>query len=352
MLWTIYLVNFLFLFYCLFFQHFFLVLSIKTNSSVSSFFLTSSVSMKLGETVTYCSLEGVSLCGSFPIQSACAQLLWWESRIWCEDESCFPPACAGICHLGRREGWRWRGSGKIQVWVRASPLLSDQHHPLEGGGRSHVAGAEALRFRSELAPFPLSVCFPHSPHSHPCPSGEQCWNKRGWPRHSPWVWAQAMLALATVSNLDCFWCSACVSTSDGCPAPLRCCSRSEPPLCLTAEISPQPQQPSPQGGAVSTLKQAGLELVLSSHWGLHQPWGKLASVPCSFSLPSLPCFGSKQACVRSSWVESRLPTAFLLVPLTVLQPAKGTCLPSVRPQGLGAQYVALTTYSPERISAL
>ena len=31
--------------------------------------------MKLGEIVTYPSLEGVLLCGSLPIQSACAQCL-------------------------------------------------------------------------------------------------------------------------------------------------------------------------------------------------------------------------------------------------------------------------------------
>ena len=34
------------------------------------------VSMKLGETVTYPVLEGMSLCGSIPLQSACAQWLW------------------------------------------------------------------------------------------------------------------------------------------------------------------------------------------------------------------------------------------------------------------------------------
>ena len=54
-----------------------------------------------------------------------------------------------------------------------------------------------------------------------------------------------------------------------------------------------------------------------------QPWG--------FSLPSLPCFRSKNACAQSSWVESRLPTALLSIPLA-LQPDWGTRLPSVRPK--------------------
>ena len=59
-----------------FFQGLSLALSTETKSSVFSFCLTFSVSMELGETSTYCSLEGMSLCGNKAIQSACAQLLW------------------------------------------------------------------------------------------------------------------------------------------------------------------------------------------------------------------------------------------------------------------------------------
>ena len=61
-----------------FFQGLSLALSTETKSFVFSFCLTFSVSMELGETVTYCSLEGMSLCGNKAIQSACAQLLWGE----------------------------------------------------------------------------------------------------------------------------------------------------------------------------------------------------------------------------------------------------------------------------------
>lgn len=38
--------------------------------------------MKLDEIVTYSSLESVSLCGNVPVQSVCAQWLWWESCLF------------------------------------------------------------------------------------------------------------------------------------------------------------------------------------------------------------------------------------------------------------------------------
>ena len=46
--------------------------------------------MKLDETITYPSLEGMSLCGSVPVQSACAQWLWWKSWIWSVHRSNLP----------------------------------------------------------------------------------------------------------------------------------------------------------------------------------------------------------------------------------------------------------------------
>ena len=54
------------------------ILSFELNSSVFSFFLIFSVSMKLSKTVTCLKLEGMSLCRSIPVQS-CARCLWWES---------------------------------------------------------------------------------------------------------------------------------------------------------------------------------------------------------------------------------------------------------------------------------
>ena len=46
--------------------------------------------MKLGETVTYCGLKCVFLCGSIPIQTVCAQCLWWESWLWHGCNHIFP----------------------------------------------------------------------------------------------------------------------------------------------------------------------------------------------------------------------------------------------------------------------
>lgn len=59
-----------------------LLLSFYLKHTPLCFFFNVSVDMKLGETVTYPSLEGVSLCGSIPMESTCAQRLWWGSWIW------------------------------------------------------------------------------------------------------------------------------------------------------------------------------------------------------------------------------------------------------------------------------
>ena len=82
--WIICLVNYLFLFHYLVFQEFSLVLSIESISSAFSFYLTFSASINLGETVTYYGLEGVSLCRGIPVQTVCAECLWWEGWIWFE----------------------------------------------------------------------------------------------------------------------------------------------------------------------------------------------------------------------------------------------------------------------------
>ena len=50
-------------------------------------------------TVIHSSLACVSLCGSIPRQSMCAQLFWSESRIWCEDRSLLVPGCTGSITL-------------------------------------------------------------------------------------------------------------------------------------------------------------------------------------------------------------------------------------------------------------
>ena len=161
-----------------------------------------------------------------------------------------------------------------------------------------------------------------SQYWHPCPRvGTWCayglglW--RSWPQSGSWTTPSVLPLREPVIAVR---------------TPFRCCSVSEP-------ISHSWALPS--APAVLTLvwicitKQAGPQQVLGSGWDKH--WGdrrKLARVSCSFNLLSLPGFWSKQACMYSSGVESGFLTTLLLVPL-VFKPARGTHLPSVRPQGWG-----------------
>lgn len=78
----------------MFFQEFSLVLSIKANPSVFSFCLIPSVPMKLGETVACLGLEGLSLCGNFPVQSLCVWLLGGRVRFQVSTGHVFP-SCDG-----------------------------------------------------------------------------------------------------------------------------------------------------------------------------------------------------------------------------------------------------------------
>lgn len=64
-------------------------------------------SMKLSKIVTYADPKGVSLCGSIPMQSACAQWSWWESQIWIM--GCAFLECVGSHCLG----WGRAGDGRV-----------------------------------------------------------------------------------------------------------------------------------------------------------------------------------------------------------------------------------------------
>ena len=133
MLWLIYLVNCLFLFHYLFFQEFSLALSIESSSSACSFCSTFSTSMNLGEIVTFCRLEWMSLCGSIPVQTVCAQRLWqgWV-WIWHGCKSHHSSACAGaVTLLGG--GLEVKGPELSHTaWRGTSPLLRDHHYPISG----------------------------------------------------------------------------------------------------------------------------------------------------------------------------------------------------------------------------
>ena len=72
--------------------------------------------MKLGKTVTYPSLESMSLCGSVPVQSACAQWFWWESWIWRGHRPRLLPGSTGRATLvGDRAG---AGGAGLRAWCR------------------------------------------------------------------------------------------------------------------------------------------------------------------------------------------------------------------------------------------
>lgn len=95
------------------------------------------------------------------------------------------------------------GNGGARVEPSVSWGFPSAHTTLLGGGvSSQIAGAEALRIGSELAPFPLSVCSPHPSTGTLAPQGERYWNKRGQYRSSVWVWMRSVVVLATVRACD------------------------------------------------------------------------------------------------------------------------------------------------------
>ena len=67
----------------------------------------------------------------------------------------------GVLRTGTLGGGR-TGDGGVVAGARASPLLSDCHHPIESGVEFQVAAAETLSVGSDLALFPLSVYSPLS----------------------------------------------------------------------------------------------------------------------------------------------------------------------------------------------
>ena len=184
--------------------------------------------------------------------------------------------------------------------ARASPLLCDHHHPIKGGGESQVAEAEALKFGSELALFPLSVCSPASQHWNPYPRGKQCWNKRGWHGCSACVSVQAVV----------FWLGSDTWTASNVlpvkvpvmasPTPLRHCFGSEPPLSLTDE--PPFGLCHPGQGVELCHETSRTQVVIWLRLGCALGRrGKPASHLCSLNPPSPPCFRSKQVCAPHEW---------------------------------------------------
>ena len=168
MFWILYLVS-CFSILLFIFQGFSLAFSNESCFSAFSLYLSFSVSMNLGETVTYCGLEWVFLWGHVLMQTSSAQCLSWEGWICCGCMSCLSSGCTGRYHLVREWSWWWRSYSLPKVCRRTSSLLSGHHHPFRGGVCSQVTGAKALRVRVKLALFPLSVCSSFFPYWDFCP---------------------------------------------------------------------------------------------------------------------------------------------------------------------------------------
>ena len=91
-----------------------LALSIESYSSAFSFYLTFSVSVNLGGTVTCCGLEGVFLCGSIPVWTVCA-VFGVRVELDVNANPCLSSGCAENCHLDNGHGWCWRSQRLCRV---------------------------------------------------------------------------------------------------------------------------------------------------------------------------------------------------------------------------------------------
>lgn len=122
-------------------------------------------------------------------------------------------------------------------WALSS-VQCGQHQPLRDRSRSQVAGTEAQRVRSKLAPSLLCVCCFPSQHLHPHLSREQCWSKRS----GCLVRGGSYGCSSSSRTLDHSPCAAFASTSNGCPCRIQMRSRSASALSCTAVPSPWPLQ--------------------------------------------------------------------------------------------------------------
>ena len=236
---------------------FFLLLSNKINSLLFSLSLTLTVSMKIGKRFPV-TVKGVSLCGSIPVQPACAWWLWWESWIRCEHKSCLSLWCAVSSHLGGT--WSWSGRSQKQVWTQDCPL------PRGRTARSGPVWSRIVRLLwagSALLGCVSSLLQPW----HPC-TGWSCStgaSGSSWYRLGCGLWPSGL-----APRPDCFGCSASVSANNGCSCPqtpvwVWATSVSQRSLwCLSLALAVQ----TPVWRY--TLKPAGLEHLLGSGWGMYR----------------------------------------------------------------------------------
>ena len=215
---------------------FFLLLSNKMNSLLFSLSLTLTVSMKIGKRFPV-TVKGVSLCGSIPVQPACAWWLWWESWIRCEHKSCLSLWCAVSAHLGGT--WSWSGRSQKQVWTQDCPLPRGRT-ARSGPVRSCIA-------RLLWAGSALLGCVSYLLQPwHPC-TGWSCStgaSGSSWYRLGCGLWPSGLAPRPTASDALPLWAPIMVAPV------LRRQSGCEPPLCLRGlcDVSPWPWRCKPQCG--------------------------------------------------------------------------------------------------------
>lgn len=297
--------------------------------------------MKLGDTVTYCSLEGVSLCEIIPMQYASARCLWWEIWIWCEKSHVFPQCVLATINLvGTEAGYgvvRARDKCKLGLLLCSFVVMS---LPYWGGGGYQVAWTELLRFGSELAHFPLSVCSPSTNTSNFAPEGSTAGARGAGVGicHTSW---HCCGNLPGFWDPDSFWCAAHVSISNGCP-----CSVQMLLWIWAASVS---------HSWTFTLvwscfvKKMGLEGLFSSgwdmHWGSHEKpashWNSFQSILSALLLEQVSVYMLFMSRVQVSHIPLVSPTG----PPTSQMSSSSLC----RTPGVGTQYVAWLAHSKDRI---
>lgn len=220
--------------------------------------------------------------------------------------------------MGRARGRGARARGSCEQGFSSAQWPS--HHPTGGRVGSQVARAEALRDRCKFTQFPVSVCSPHP----------------GWePRCEGLAWAPARASARPVlprrSLRSGFWCAACC----------QCQSWLRTALGLGCLCASQPGFPLGRGSARPSVellvKQVGPGLSLSPGWGAC--WGscgKPVGGPVSVH-PFHPVSGLNKCVLTPHEWGPGFPQPFCYC--HDCQPAKGTCLPEVRPQDWGTQNV-------------
>ena len=171
-----------------FFSGVFLIVSFETNSSVFSFCFTFSVSMELGEKLSWFVLTVVSLCGCIFVQSVCPEALG-QSWSWGGQGHPFPGR-AGNCHLDGRGWGRHEPEPSVSKGFSCAQWLSQPYLARQvprGWSRSHEGQPQFSSTPCKCAPPP------HPWRWHLCPRGGQSWRKACW--SSPW------------HGCPCMWCN-------------------------------------------------------------------------------------------------------------------------------------------------